>query len=110
MILTLFVVLPFRPFSFLPPIIEAGGPGLWFLLGYLLYAAVGFGGFAALSALMFTIETYESRKPDDALTLAGFALLYAGVTVTSVLLLLAGALGGYAISVGGATTQAAENT
>jgi hypothetical protein len=110
MVLTLFVVLPFRPFSFIPPIIEAGGPGLWFLLGYVLYAAVGFGGFAALSALMFTIETYESRRPDDALTLAGFALLYAGVTAASALLLLAGALGGYAVNVEGVTTQAAATT
>lgn len=109
-VLTLLIVLPIHPFSYLPPIIEGGGPGLWFLLGYLIYAAVGFGGFASLSALMFAVETYEGRRGDDTMMTAGFVLLYSGVTVTSVLLLLAGALGGYAINVQGVTTQVAGNT
>jgi len=107
-VLTLLIVLPFHPFSYLPPIIEGGGPGTWFLLGYILYAAVGFGGFAGLSALMFAVETYEGRRANDTVMAAGFILLFAGVTVTSILLLLAGALGGYAINIEGNTTQFAQ--
>lgn len=36
LILTLLTILPFRPFSYLPPIIAARGPGSRFLLGYAL--------------------------------------------------------------------------
>jgi len=107
-VLTLIIVLPFHPFSFLPPIIEGGGPGTWFLLGYLLYAAVGFCGFAGLSALLFEIETYEGRKADDTVMAASFILLFVGVTATSLLLLLAGASGGYAVNIEGDTTQVAQ--
>jgi hypothetical protein len=41
---TVVVVLPWAPFSYLPPIIVGGGPGTWFILGYFLFVAVGVGG------------------------------------------------------------------
>jgi hypothetical protein len=105
MILTIILVLPVRPFSYFPPIIVGGGPGIWLLLGYLLYATVGFGGFAGLSALVFVIETHEGRRPDGTLMASGLALLYAGVTATCLLLVLAGASGGYAATIEGASAQ-----
>lgn len=108
MLLTFIIVLPFHPFSYLPPIIVSGGPGIWLLLGYVLYAIVGFGGFASLSALLFVVETHEGRRPDSRMMTAGFALLFAGVTLSCVLLVLAGALGGYASTIKGASTQAVE--
>lgn len=108
MLLTFIMVIPSKPFSYLPPIIVSGGPGLWLLLGYVLYAAVGFGGFASLSALLFTIETHEGRRPDGRVMSAGFVLLFAGLNLTCILLILAGVIGGYASAIQGAATQTVE--
>jgi hypothetical protein len=96
---TIVILLPFVPFSYLPPVIVAGGPGAWFLLGYVLYVAVGVGGFAGFSALLFQIETYEGRFMRRAVMLFGLALSQIGVLVACVLLGLAGATGGYALTI-----------
>jgi len=108
--LTFIIVLPFRPFSYLPPIIVGGGPGEWLVLGYLLYAVLGSCGFGALSALLFALETHEGRRPDARMMAAALVLLFIGVTAACALLMLAGAMGGYSITIEGATTQATEST
>ena len=99
MLWTVSAVLPLAPFSYLPPIIVGGGPGNWFLLGYILYLSVGVGGFAAFSAFLFEIETYEGRTLHDGVMLLGLVMLFGGVTVGCVLLGVAGAVGGYALTI-----------
>jgi hypothetical protein len=105
---TIAILLPFTPFSYLPPIIVGGGPGVWFLLGYVLYVAVGVGGFAGFSALLFEIETYEGRSPEKTVMLFGLILSLIGVAITCVLLGIAGASGGYALTIAHASENATE--
>jgi hypothetical protein len=96
---TLLMILPFQPFSSIPPIIVGGGPGTWLLLGYLLYLVAGFGGLSALTALLSSLG---GRGLGGSLGWAmklGLALYYAGVTVACVLLGFAGYSGGYAYSI-----------
>jgi hypothetical protein len=95
MIWTIVIVLPFAPLSYLPPIMIGGGPGTWFLLGYVLYLTIGVGGFAGFSAFLLMIELHEGRVLDGRIMLSGLILLYLGVTVGSILLGVAGAIGGY---------------
>jgi hypothetical protein len=98
------------PFSYLPPIIVGGGPGTWLLIAYALYLAVGVGGLAALSALIFAIETYERRILNERIMMAGLALLFFGVTVGCALLGIAGAVGGYALTIQHTTVETVQNT
>jgi hypothetical protein len=109
MIWTILIVLPLVPLSYLPPIMIGGGPGTWFLLGYVVYLTVGVGGFAGLSAFLFSIETYECRILNGRIMLTGLILLYLGVTAGSILLGIAGASGGYALTIQHATMNAAQN-
>jgi len=96
LIWTIVMILPFRPFSELPPIMIGGGPGEWLVVGYLLYIALGGGAFAWLSGLLHVIEKDENREVDSSLMLPGFALLLTGVTASCLALGYAGASGGYA--------------
>jgi hypothetical protein len=109
MIWTIVIVLPFVPLSYLPPIMIGGGPGTWLLLGYVLYLTVGVGGFAGLSAFLFTMETYESRTFNGRIMSTGLILLYLGVTAGSVLLGIAGAIGGYALTIQHSTVGATQS-
>jgi hypothetical protein len=100
MIWTIVVVLPFHPFSYLPPIIVGGGPGIWLVLGYLLFLVVGVGGFGSLSAFLTTVELHEGRTIDSRLMWPALFLLSVGVTGSCLLLAVAGAVGGYASTFG----------
>lgn len=108
LIWTVLIVLPFEPFSSLPPIIVGGRPGTWFLLAFLLYVIIGIGGFGVFSALLYVIETYERRVVDQSTMLLGFVLLNIGVAASCILLALAGGLGGYAMTINNVTQSAAE--
>ncbi|MDV3277064.1 MAG: hypothetical protein LYZ69_01185 [Nitrososphaerales archaeon] len=99
LIWTALMVLPFAPFSSVPPIMVAGGPGQWLVVAYLLFVTVGAGGFGWLSGLLHTIEVHEGRKADPSLMWPGFILLYFGVTSSCAMLAAAGTLGGYASTV-----------
>ncbi len=103
------ILLPFSPFSDVPPIMIGGGPGTWFLLGYVLYMAIAVGVFPGFSALLFTIETYEGRRVNARIMLVGIVLLFIGVTVSCVLLAVAGAIGGYALTIQHSTVNDAQN-
>jgi hypothetical protein len=105
---SLMIIVPFAPFSFLPPIIVGGGAGAWFALGYVLYIAAGFGSTAALSALLYQVELGEGKRVSGALAGPGLVLLYAGVTSSSLLLATAGYAGGYARSIQHMPDQAIE--
>ncbi len=96
MLWTAAIVLPFVPFSYLPPIIVGGGPGVWFVLAYLLFIVVGIGGFGALSAFLTTVELHEKRTIDARTMWPALVLLSAGVVGSCLLLAAAGAVGGYA--------------
>jgi len=109
MLWTIAIVLPFAPFSYLQPIMVGGGPGTWFLVGYLLYPIVGVGGFASISSLLFVIETYEGRCLNYGIMLIGFVMLYGGVLAGCVLLGIAGVSGGYAIIVQNSTVNVAQS-
>jgi FtsH-binding integral membrane protein len=75
----------------------AGGAGIWFLLGYVLFATISVVGFAIVSSLSFVIEVHEERKLNYGSTLVGFFLLYVGTMVGCLLLGVAGAMGGYVV-------------
>ncbi len=100
------IVLPFQPFSYLPPIIVGGGPGIWFILAYVLFVVVGIGGFGALSAFLTTVEVHERRTVDDRLMYPALVMLAVGVAGSCILLGVAGAVGGYAATYQGSTTGA----
>lgn len=93
---TVVMVIPYPPFSYLPPIIVGGGPGIWLVLAYLLFIVVGIGGFGALSAFLTTVEIHEGRTIDPRTMWPALGLLSVGVTGACLLLGLAGAFGGYA--------------
>jgi hypothetical protein len=94
---TVVIVLPIKPFSYLPPIIVGGGPGIWLVLGYILFVVIGVGGFGALSAFLTTVELHEGRSIDPRTMWPALVLLSIGVTGSCLLLALAGAVGGYSM-------------
>jgi hypothetical protein len=96
---TVVIVLPFAPFSYIPPIIVGGGPGIWFVLAYVLFIVIGVGGFGALSAFLTTVEIHEGRTIDSLLMWPALILLSAGVAGSCLLLAVAGAIGGYASTI-----------
>jgi hypothetical protein len=106
---TVAIVLPFAPFSYLPPIIVAGGPGTWFLLSYLLYLSITLGGFGALSFFLYVIEIHEKRTLNQTTTALGFALLNLGVVASCLLLAIAGALSGYGLTINKISETSAVN-
>jgi len=109
MLWTIAIVLPFAPYSYLQPIMVGGGPGTWFLVGYILYPTVGVGGFASISSILFVIETYEQRNLSHGVMLTGLILLYGGVLAGCVLLGIAGMSGGYAIIIQHSTVSVAQS-
>jgi hypothetical protein len=103
------MILPFAPFSYLPPIIAGGGPGTWFFLAYLLCLSIGVGGFGGLSNFVYTIEIHEGRSIDSTEMSVAFVLVGFGFAASCVLLALAGALGGYVLTINGASETTAQN-
>jgi hypothetical protein len=104
LIWTILMVIPFSPFSEIPPILVGGGPGQWLVVAYLLYVSLGGGAFGWLSGLLRVIEKEENRDVSPSLILPGFIMLFFGVTVSCVSLGYAGASGGYA-SINGASSS-----
>jgi len=105
---TVLIVLPFAPFSYIPPIIVGGGAGTWLVLAYLLFIVVGIGGFGALSAFLTTVELHEGRTVNPSTMWPALVLLSAGVTGSCLLLGAAGALGGYASTYGTSSSIAID--
>ncbi len=106
---TVVIVLPFAPFSSLPPIIVSGGPGIWFILAYVLFIAVGIGGIGAFSAFLTTIELHEGRRVDPRTMWPGLTLLSVGTASACFLMGLAGTVGGYASNSGSSSASAIDN-
>ena len=96
---TLIIILPFEPFTILLRIIVGGGPGVWFLLAYLLHIAIGFGGFMALSFAYYLIEERLKIHVNGRVIDLGFYVLLVGVNVTLITLAIAGAIGGYYLNI-----------
>jgi hypothetical protein len=86
-----------------------GGPGTWFLVGYLLYAAVGVGDFGVISSFLFAIEIHERRAPNGRIMLVGLILSFIGVLSGCLLLGIAGMSGGYAVVIEHSTTDIAQS-
>jgi hypothetical protein len=93
---TVAIVIPYAPFSYIPPIMVGGGPGIWLVLAYLLFMIVGIGGFGALSAFLTTVELHEGRTIDSRTMWPALVLLSVGMAGSCLLLAVAGAVGGYA--------------
>lgn len=106
LIWTLIIVLPFEPFSYLPPIIVGGGPGIWFVLAYVLFVVTGIGGFGAISGILTTVELHEGRTVDGRLMWPALVLMCVGTAGSCILLGVAGAVGGYASTFQGSSTGA----
>ncbi len=103
---TLIIVLPWEPFSYIPPILVGGGPGIWFVLAYVLFIVVGIGGFGALAAFLTTVEIHENRSIDGRIMWPALVLLGVGAAGSCILLGVAGAVGGYAGTFEGSSTSA----
>jgi len=95
MVWTSLMVLPFAPFSDVPPIIVGGGPGVWLIIGYLLFLAVGIGGFGAMASFLVAVELHEGRAVDSRIMWPAMILLSFGYAGSCLLLGVAGAVGGY---------------
>jgi len=106
---TVVIVLPIKPFSYLPPIIAGGGPGTWFFMAYLLFLSIGVGGFGGLSSFAYTTEVQEGRLIDSKYMSVGLALVGFGLSATCILLAIAGALGGYVLTINGASETMVQN-
>ena len=106
---TVVIVLPFAPFSYIPPIIVGGGPGIWLVLAYVLFIVVGIGGFGALSAFLTTVELHENRTISPRTMWPALVLLSVGVAGSCLLLAVAGAVGGYEATNGVSTTKSNED-
>jgi len=102
---TLIIVLPFEPFSYLPPIIVGGGAGIWFVLAYILLVIVWIGGFGVISGFLVTVELHEGRTIEDLLMWPALILMCIGVAGGCILLGVAGAVGGYAGTFQGSSTD-----
>jgi hypothetical protein len=102
---TTIMVLPFAPFSYALPIMEAGGPGQWLTIGYLLFIAVGIGLFGWLSSSTYIIEAGEGRMLSQSLALPGSILLFLGADLSCMFLAYAGASGGYQSAIAQAPTD-----
>lgn len=109
LVLTLLIILPFPPFSYLPPIIVGGGPGTWFLLAYMLLITVGVAGFGVLSGFLHTIELHENRSVNSGLMWPAFILLGIGLAASCLLLAFAGAVGGYTSTISNVSGTSVEN-
>jgi amino acid transporter len=109
MVWTAAIALPFAPFSNLLPIIVAGGPGIWFVLAYVLFIVVGVGGFGALSAFLTTVELHERRTIDPRTMWPAIILLSIGVVGSCFLLGAAGAVGGYAATYGASSAGSIDS-
>jgi hypothetical protein len=106
---TVIIVIPYAPFSYLPPIIVGGGPGIWLVLAYVLFIVIGIGGFGALSAFLTTVELHEQRTINQWTMWPALILLSIGVTGSCLLLAVAGAVGGYAATYGPSSTQSIDS-
>jgi len=109
MIWTVAILVPLTPFSYLQPIMIGGGPGTWFLLGYILFSTIGVGGFVGISTLAFVIEIHERRRLNYRVMLTGLVMLYGGILLACLLLALAGAIGGYFLTIQHYTANAAQD-
>lgn len=109
LIWTLIIVLPFEPFSYLPPIIVGGGPGIWFVLAYVLFVVTGIGGFGAISGILTTVELHEGRTVDGRLMWPALVLMCVGTAGSCILLGVAGAVGGYSSTIQLSPTDAIKN-
>lgn len=106
---TVVMVIPFDPFHYLPPIIVGGGPGIWFILAYVLFIVVCIGGFGALSAFLTTVELHENRTINPRTMWPALILLSIGAVGSCFLLALAGAIGGYASVFQGSSANAIDS-
>ena len=106
---TAIIVVPFPPFSYLPPIIVGGGPGTWFILAYLLLLTIGVGGLGAISSFLHTIELHEKRSVSSSAMWPAYVLLVVGLVSSCVMLALAGAIGGYASTIVGGSENSIDS-
>jgi hypothetical protein len=106
---TVVIIIPYQPFSYLPPIIVGGGPGIWLALAYVLFIVAGVGGLGAMSAFLTTVELHEGRAIDDRLMWPAMVLLSLGIPGSCLLLGVAGAVGGYAATYGTSSANSIDS-
>lgn len=105
---TVLLAIRFPPFSYLPAILVGGGPGIWLLLSYVLVLLVGVSGFGTLSSILRNIELDEGRTVNSAIMWPAFIILVIGFVVSCLLLAVAGADGGYSVSIADASGTTVE--
>jgi hypothetical protein len=86
-------VSPFDLSTNIQRIIAEGGPGTWFLLAYIVFIVGGVLGFFILSVIHGIYEVRGVRV-NAVVTWIYLVLIYVGITVSSLLLGVAGYIGG----------------
>lgn len=95
---TLLFILPFDFSQSLLRILVGGGPGIWLIIGYVLFIVIGCLGLIGLSVLVLNLDETVVRSKNT-LLIVGILIFYIGVMGSTLGLGLAGALGGYSTTI-----------
>lgn len=105
---TLLFILPIDLSQTLQRILVGGGPGVWLIIGYVLFIMVGCLGFAGLAVIALNIRQSITRGMSFLLNV-GMLTFYIGVLGSTVGLGLAGSLGGYSVTISHAPLSKTES-
>ncbi len=95
---TLLFILPTDFSQSLLRILVGGGPGVWLIIGYVLFIVVGCLGLIGLSIIVSDLDETTIRSVNIFLMI-GIVMFYVGTIGSTLGLGLAGALGGYSSTI-----------
>ncbi|MEM3832229.1 MAG: hypothetical protein QW128_01335 [Thermoprotei archaeon] len=94
---TLLFILPINLSQTLQRILVGGGPGVWLIIGYILFIAIGCLGFIGLAVI--TLNINQPTRIMNFLLSIGIVMLYVGTLGSTLGLGIAGSLGGYSSTI-----------
>ncbi len=94
---TLLFILPISLSQTLQRILVGGGPGVWLIIGYVLFVIIGCLGFIGLSIIALNIN--QPTKIMSFLLNIGTLMFYVGILGSTLGLGIAGSLGGYSSTI-----------
>jgi hypothetical protein len=89
-------------------IIAGGSAGNWFFVGYITLIAVGCGGILACGTVQHVLSTILNKKPNNLFSWIGLIVWEIGIIGSTLLLGLAGFIGGSGLLDGLATSAIHE--
>ncbi|MGB9729451.1 MAG: hypothetical protein ACPL1B_06210 [Thermoprotei archaeon] len=94
---TLLFILPISLSQTLQRILVGGGPGVWLIIGYVLFILIGCLGFVGLSIIVLSIN--QLTRIMSFLLNIGMSMFYVGTLGSTLGLGIAGSLGGYSSTI-----------